>query len=596
MVYPVFYSAEIIQQYKIKMVDVLIIIIAILTLSAGVFSYWESHKFKMDLQRREADMKRRMYEIAILKELSDRVGYSLNVENIIDIITGSLHQFIEYSAASYMLIEPEEVIFKIHLERSVSRGFIDDIRGRMLNSLSALLNNDFNKSRVEEILSGAIIVDELDDPVRSFFNIPLVINNKVVGVLTIAHSKTGLYKEEEMTILYKIVKQASQAVTRLQKVVEMEERKLNAMVESMTEGVVMTDKDYKVVVANPVAKKIINSLDKEEVTIFDFIDNIGERFDIRGKLEESVRLDKVLFSNEVFLGDRFFKISVSPVKSQSVGSMTDDKLGGVVIFHDITHEKELEKMRDDFTSMMVHELRSPLDATSKMIESMIGKTMVKKKREDYLKMIHDSSTGMLELVNTLLDVAKIEDGKFQVFRDMGNIKEIIKNRVDFFKPLAKESGIGLDSKIDSNVPEKLNFDKRRTAQVLNNFISNSLKYSSSGGKVTIQVLYHEQGKEVKDERSRVDIKWLLGEDEAKISAQKNSVVIAVTDSGMGIAKKDLGKLFSKFRQIEAGGTSGKTGSGLGLVIAKGIVEAQGGVIGVESKEGVGSTFYFTIPA
>ena len=241
------------------MQDILFIIIGLFILIVGVFSYWESRKFKIDLKTREAEMKRRMYEIAILKELSDRVGYSLNIQNIIDIITGSLHQFIDYSATSYVLIEPEKIIFKAHLEKSVSRHFLNDIKGRIIKSLSALLDSDLSKIRIEEIISGAIIVDELSEPVKSFFNIPLVIANKVVGVLTIAHTKAGLYKEEEMTILYKIVQQASQAVTRLQEVVEIEERKLNAMVESMTEGVVMTDKDYRVVVVNPAVKKIIKS-------------------------------------------------------------------------------------------------------------------------------------------------------------------------------------------------------------------------------------------------------------------------------------------------------------------------------------------------
>ena len=99
-----------------------------------------------------------------------------------------------------------------------------------------------------------------------------------------------------------------------EEVVRTEEKKLNAMVESITEGVVMTDDKYRVMVANPAAKKAL-ALDKKEVTIFDFIDNFEGKFDIRGKLEESVKLDKILFSPDILIRDRFYQITVAPVKS-----------------------------------------------------------------------------------------------------------------------------------------------------------------------------------------------------------------------------------------------------------------------------------------
>src|SRR5207344_2389277 len=105
---------------------------------------------------------------------------------------------------------------------------------------------------------------ELDEPVRPFFNIPLVIDDKVVGVLTVADTKVGLYKEEEMTILYKIIQQASKAVTSLQGVVKTEQAKVTAMVESMADGVVMTDTDYRILVANPSAKRVIGQKQKTD--------------------------------------------------------------------------------------------------------------------------------------------------------------------------------------------------------------------------------------------------------------------------------------------------------------------------------------------
>ena len=572
-----------------------ILIIVIIGLSFSTFYFWKNRKFKLDLEKREEETRRRMYELAILKELGDRVGYSLNVQNIIDIITGSLHQFIEYSATSYMFLEPEKIIFKVHLERSVSRKFIDEIKDRMIKAISALLSQDFKKMRIEEILSGAILVEELEEPVRSFFNIPLVIADKVVGVLTIAHTKTGLYKEEEMTILYKIVKQASQAVTRLEEVVRIEERKLNAMVESITEGVVMTDDKYRIMVANPAAKQALALEKKNEITIFDFIDNLEGKFDIRGKLEESVKLDKILLSPDILIRDRFYQITVAPVKSSS-GMNEQEILGGVVIFHDITREKEVEKMREDFTSMIVHELRTPLDATKKIIELISADKINQVKKDNYLKMIYKDSSAMLDLVNNLLDAAKIESDKFEINPEAADIKNIILDRVSFFETSAAKASIKIYANFDKNLPSSVNFDVKRISQVLNNLLANSLKYSKPNGLINIQVISHKQGKNIMDEAKLAGIILNLKEVAAKLSAVGDSLVIAVTDSGIGISAENQKELFSKFKQIkQADSRNVKIGTGLGLAIARGIIEAHSGIIGVESKEGLSSTFYFTIP-
>ncbi|MFH1536986.1 MAG: ATP-binding protein [Patescibacteria group bacterium] len=540
--------------------------IAIITSVVLIFYYYK--KFKKENFEHEKEINQRMYELAILKELGERVGYSLNVEKIIDVITGSLRQFIDYSAVSYMLLEPEKIIFKVDLEKSVSRSFVDEIQNRMLKSLSALLNKEYSKDQVEETLTGAILVEDIETPVKSFFNIPLVIGEKVVGVLTVAHTKEGLYKEEEMTMLYKITQQASNAVTRLQDVVKTEQGKLNAMVESMAEGVVMTDKDYRIMVVNPAAKKAVGlKPEQEDVDIFTFIDNLEGKFDIRGKLEESVSLKKILIADEVLLGEKFYQIIVSPVKSTS-SLNKDGILGGVVIFHDITKEKEVEKMRKDFTSMMVHELRSPLDGIKSMSEVMEGDKFRqdKKSYDQFVQMINKDSRSMLTLVNDLLDAAKIESGKFEIQKEKTDLKDVINKRIEFFLIQAKEKQIKLKTEFDNNLPNIIEIDSTRIGQVLNNLLSNALKYTGLRGTIKIVVKNEEK-----------------------------TVRVSIIDSGVGISKEDQEKLFNKFKQFKQAAESEKKGTGLGLVIAKGIVEAHGGKISVASKEGEGSTFSFTLP-
>lgn len=577
------------------MQNALLTIIASFSILIGGYSYWRSKRLEHHAAAHEAESKRRMYELAILKEIGDRAGYSLNTQKIVDVITGSLNQFLNYSTVSYMLLKPGKILFKADLEAPVSREFIDDIRERMKASLSALLDKNLDGMTIDETITGAM-VGESSDPVRSFFNIPLVIGGNAVGVLTVAHIKSGLYQEEEMTILYKIVNQASQAVTRLEEVVKAEEGKLNAMVESMNDGIVMTDRDYRIAVVNPAAKFIIGLPNKKEITIFDFIDNLEGKFDIKGKLEESILLGKMFAGQDIAIGGGIFQIFVSPVRRNET-PLKREIVGGVVIFHDVTKERAAEKMRDQFTSMIVHELRSPLGNMKKIGEIMHEESIRQDKKvyDEYVSMLYQSSSEMLAIVNDLLDVAKLEAGKFEVSKRKTNIKDLIEERIKVFDTTSRDAKIELVRVFGGDISSEEEFDPLRISQVLSDLISNAIKFSHPGGKVFVQAFVHHKGRIVEEEASAAGVNWFKDEREKLPKDYDDALIIAVTDTGEGISKENIGKLFNKFAQFGSGTRADKPkGTGLGLVIVKGIVEAHGGLCGVVSEEGIGSTFYFTI--
>lgn len=572
-------------------------LLAIGGVASGIYFLIRDYNGRQELLKKEQDVGRKMYELAILKELGDRVGYSLDVQQIVDVIISSLQQFIDYSTVSYMLLGPEKLIFKIHLERSVNQRFVNDIKDRMLSSLSALLDREFDKKEVKEIISGAIIIDDLDEPVRSFFNIPLVIDDKVMGVLTVASTKTGLYKEEEMTILYKIIQQASKAVTSLQSVVSAERAKVDAMMESMADGVIMTDTDYRIYVINPSAKAVIGLTERRDLTIFDFIDNLEGKFDIRGRLEESVKLDKPFKSEEVLIKDKFYKIFVFPVKARTEGSSSEKKIvGGVVVFHDVTAEKSIEQIREQFTSMLVHELRTPLSGINKISELLRdGQSKIDKKDfDEYVRLIGADSSSMLELVNDILDVAKLEAGKFSVKKTPSDLKKAIDNRVEFFKPSAKDAKLSLGVTYD-DIPALVPVDIPAIKQVLNNLISNAIKFTKAEGSVQVLVVNHRKGMKINDEFARLSVKTSVPLPEDKFAKISDSIVVAISDTGSGIDQSDVKEVFNRFRQFGNKSETGIKGTGLGLAIAKGMVEEHGGIIGISSEVGVGSVFFFVIP-
>ena len=223
--------------------------------------------------------------------------------------------------------------------------------------------------------------------------------------------------------------------------------------------------------------------------------------------------------------------------------------------------------------MMVHELRSPLTSIRSTVE-LLKSDFAKLKEEDlvkYLTSVDLTSQAMLELINDLLDVAKLEAGKFDVICETGPIADSITERTESFRPQIEEKGLRLTVEIEKSLPPAY-FDKIRIKQVINNLLSNAIKYTANG-----------------------EIKVKVAKDTS--DGQASNILVSVSDTGIGIEADQIDSLFSKFGQLKAGrNKAGLKSSGLGLYIAKGIVEAWGGKIWVRSEgQGLGSTFYFTVP-
>lgn len=568
----------------------------LLVLAFFVFYFYRSFiKKNKEIIKEKEELTRHLYELAILKELGERVGYSLDVEEILQIITGSLRQLIDYTAVGYVVITPEKIKINTHIEQSVGNLFLSEMKEKMLASLSALTNKSFDQSTLDEIISGAIVVDEIKQNIGSLFNIPLVINGEVVGVLTVAHISRGLYKEEDMTILYKITGQASEQVSRLQEVVKMERGKLNAMVESMGDGVLMVDAEYRVVVANPAIKKIIKFGGEKNLSVFDFMDVLEGKFDIRGRLEEVATKKSSYLSERINIDDSFFEIGVYPVL-HSLSKGDSQVLGVVVVFHDISRDIELERVREEFTSMIVHELRSPLDGIKKIIELVVSGSIQtdSEKFKEYLNMAHQSSASMLELVNDILDLSKLQAGKFEVNKTDSNIKEVIENRIMFYKVSAEAKKLSLESSLSSNLPQSCQFDEQAVKQVLNNFISNAMKFTSQGGSILVSAFAGSPNESLPTDLAKE--KFSVFPEVADFGTKCPSLCVVVSDTGIGIPEVSLKDLFHTYKQVKLSPAEGENkGTGLGLVIAKGIAEAHGGTVGVVSREGMGSSFFFTIP-
>jgi signal transduction histidine kinase len=546
---------------------ILLIVIAVIAtiifgITAIVFSTREEKAIKK-LVENEKKQKQRLYEITMLKEVQDRIGYSLDVDKVVDVITGSLDTLLDYSTVSALIHENDRFILKTHIKEGVSRNYLENIKASMLRSFAAMEDGDLPEI-IEPRISG-VAVDDLNHAApTSYFHIPLIVNDRVVALLNVASTKQDMYSEEEMTTLFKIAALASETLSRLENILSLEKGKLMAMIGSLADGLFMVDINGQLTVINNAAKDFLD-IPKDNPTTIDLLSALPNTYDFSAKIQRAINHKRVIEEKEVNIDEKVFQIFITPVFDESI--TTERKvIGASVLLHDITLEKSVSKMKEDFTNIMVHELRSPLTAIKASSELLMNPPapLSDDEKNKIIGLISGQSRKMLDEVSLILDAAKLEAGLFTISKLPGDMKKLIEERIAVFAPQAHERFINLTVDIDPSIPQ-FKFDPIHMGQVINNLISNSLKFTSSGGTV------------------RLTAKPSIG-----------SVVVSVSDTGAGIPKDKQHLLFSKFTQI--GGTqNGVVGTGLGLYIVKGVVEAHGGQVSLESEEGRGTTITFTLP-
>ena len=259
-----------------------------------------------------------------------------------------------------------------------------------------------------------------------------------------------------------------------------------------------------------------------------------------------------------------------------------DYINMVVI--DITDQKETEnklsaaiedanaayKTQAEFLANMSHEIRTPINGILGMLQLTLMADDLQADYRDNLLTAKGCADNLLRLINDILDISKLEAGKYNLKEEIFDVRAAIEETVAAQVPTATNKGLALDCTFGNNIPKLVKGDGQRIQQILNCLLSNALKFTSEGSV-------------------RVKI--------AAIDAEKENINlrIAVADTGIGISEKNMDKLFIRFSQVDGSDTRKYGGSGLGLVISKQIAELMGGNISVQSKEGIGSTFIAEIP-
>lgn len=334
---------------------------------------------------------------------------------------------------------------------------------------------------------------------------------------------------------------------------------LSAILNSMIEGVIVIDKGARIVSLNPTIEKIfgVSCKDAENKLFLEAVRNNDLSEVVNDVLQSARHISREL--TLVWPVQRIFEVNATPIFEKTQVN------GCLVVIHDITQIRKLETMRRDFVANVSHELKTPLTSIKGFVETLLEGAMDDQEHgRQFLKIIQNHSDRLNSLINDLLDLSSMESRDISLRKEDFDLKELVQEVVSGFTSQFKKKNI----EISNGLPVSLivRADRNRVEQVITNLLDNALKFNKDGGSIKI---YAD------------DI--------------QNVLKVFVEDTGIGIPAKDIPRIFERFYRVDKARSREMGGTGLGLSIVKHIAELHGGSVGVESIEGLGSKFWFTIP-
>jgi len=346
-------------------------------------------------------------------------------------------------------------------------------------------------------------------------------------------------------------------------IAEIERDKTLTMFENFPEGLMFFNNENKTALINPQINSFFN-VNKEKligkgIKDLEKISSLSSLVAILGEKLSPVYKKELEITENLIL-----EISVLPIIS-----LAGEKIGTLVLLRNITREKIVEKLKTEFVTISAHQLRTPLSAIKWTVRMLLDGDVGKLTDEqtEFLKKAYQSNERMVNLVNDLLNVTRIEEGRYLYNPEELDMIELIEKTIIPLKEIAERKNLKFEFLKPKEKEIKVRVDKEKISLAISNLVDNAINYTKEG-KISIQFEYDSKDKQVK---------------------------FSVKDTGIGISEEQQKRLFSKFfRGINA--IKAETeGTGLGLFIAKNIIEAHGGRIWFESEEGKGTTFYFTLP-
>ncbi|MDD5130339.1 MAG: ATP-binding protein [Candidatus Omnitrophica bacterium] len=342
-----------------------------------------------------------------------------------------------------------------------------------------------------------------------------------------------------------------------------EKKQTDAVIRSVAEGLLVVDAQGKVVMMNPAAERLLGVARK---------DKIGKTIDDSLKDEQLISLvkdskDKAGKEIELFSQNHETSKTIR-ASSAVIENENGQTVGMVSVLSDITKQKEIDRLKSSFVANVTHELRTPLVSVDKAITFLLSNAAgpLSDNQQQFLSIASRNCKRLSLLINDLLDLSKLEAGKMSINLTAAEIDKVIGESVEGLNAWANAKSVTIVNKAAAGLPQ-VKIDPDKIIQVLNNLIGNAIKFTPQNGTITV-------GTKLFNDRE---------------------IMVTVEDTGIGISQDELLKVFDKFYQTGERVATDVSGTGIGLSIAREIVQLHGGKIWVESQNGQGAKFSFTIP-
>ncbi|WP_136807381.1 response regulator [Desulfosediminicola flagellatus] len=345
--------------------------------------------------------------------------------------------------------------------------------------------------------------------------------------------------------------------------------RMRVMVNRLKDGVLTTDTEKRIVLANPAMRHMIGYKGGSPVGLL--VDEVISDESLLHSIETTLSMPpgkyteithEIVIPHAVTNEEKIYSVVCSPFRGR-----TDQNLGTITVLHDITAVKQMDQMKSDFVSMVSHEIRSPINSLLMQLKIVLDGLAgeVTDKQREILGRASDKMLNLNNLVTELLDLSRIESGLVAHEKESVDIAALLNEQATFHQPYASKKALQITLEIDGKLPAIL-ANPRHLEEVLSNLITNAIKYSPEGGS----------------------IKLLAG-------VEDDYLQLRIIDSGFGISEEDIGKIFTRFYRVKDQNTRTIHGTGLGLAIVKSIIDSMHGTITVQSEIGKGTEFTIMLP-
>jgi len=501
--------------------------------------------------RRDTDILReRVSNMEAIQKIGRQVTSLLDLDNVLTAVVDAAVDLTHAEEGSLLLLDETTGELYVRAGRNFQEDFVstfrlpikDTLAGQVLRTGKPVIIND---KTPHEIRTSYLV--------NTILYVPLMVQERVIGVLEVGNrQRSDPFSEYHVALMSALADFAAIAIenARLYSHSEFERNKLEKILTRIEEGVIVVDKEKRILLVNRIAretfeideKHLLGKRARDVIHHQDLLEIIA-----RQKQDRPSRV-------EIPLEDgRVLNAQLTPIKN----------VGLVVTMQDITHLKELDRIKSDFVNTVSHDLRSPLTAILGYVELIERVGTITEQQREFVRRIQLSVNSITALINDLLDLGRIEAG-FDARNEIVPLQAIIQYAVDGLANRSQEKSQELQLIVPDDLPPVLG-NPVRLRQMLSNLISNAVKYTQEGGQITITA-----------------------------RAEGNQVITQVIDNGPGVPPTDQPYIFDKFYRASNIQT-GTSGTGLGLAIVKSIVENHMGRIWVDSVVGHGSTFTVVLP-